>query len=314
MDKVLILGASSFAGSSFVNYLFQNYKFKLYGTYNSKKNLDKLIFKKNKCKIKLIKIDLSSKQNKLLYNIKKIKPKYIFDFASVCLVNESWFEPEYYFKVNVESKIELVKSLHKLKFLKKFIYISTPEVFGSTNKPVKENETFFNPTTPYAISKLSIEKLLLSYSNFFGSKAIITRFSNFYGRGQLIHRLIPKVIWSIKNNKKFPIQGTGLSKRDFIFDHDFNNGLFKVLRNGKTGQTYHFSNNKYHSIKEIILLICRIKKISFKKLIYFTNDRIGKDKNYYLDCKKTAKELKWKPKINIQEGLKQTISYYNKIL
>ena len=105
-----------------------------------------------------------------------------------------------------------------------------------------------------------------------------------------------------------------MSKRDFIFDHDFNNGLFKVLRNGKTGQTYHFSNNKYHSIKEIILLICRIKKISFKKLIYFTNDRIGKDKNYYLDCKKTAKELKWKPKIDIQKGLIQTIDYYNKIL
>jgi dTDP-glucose 4,6-dehydratase len=314
MERVLILGVSSFAGSSFANYLFQNQKFELFGTFHSKKNINKLIFKKNKCKIKLIKIDLSTKKNKILSIIKKIKPKYIFDFASICLVNESWFNPQYYFKVNVDSKIELIKNLHSLKFLKKFIYISTPEVFGSTKKPVKENESFFNPTTPYAISKLSIEKLLLSYNNFFGSKSIIARFSNFYGRGQLIHRLIPKVIWSIKNSKKFPIQGLGLSKRDFIFDQDFNNGLFKILKNGKTGKIYHFSNNEYYSIKDVILLICKIKKFSFKKLIYFTKDRIGKDKNYYLNCKRTAKELKWRTKNNMQEGLKQTIDYYDRIL
>ena len=314
MNKILILGVTSFAGSSFANYMFQNYKYELFGTYNSTKNLNNLIFKKNRCKIKLMKLNLLLKKNNLLNNVKKVKPNYIFDFASICLVNESWFEPKNYFKVNANSKIELVQNLHKLKFLKKFIYVSTPEVFGSTNKPVKENATHFNPTTPYAISKLSIEQLLLSYSNFFGSKSIITRFSNFYGRGQLRHRLIPKVIWSIKNKKKFPIQGTGSTKRDFIFDQDFNDGLFRVMKNGKTGETYHFSNNDYYSIKEIIHLICKIKKTSFNKLVYFTKDRIGKDKNYYLDCKKTIKKIKWRPRTNIKEGLKKTINYYDKAL
>ncbi len=314
MKKILILGVSSFAGSSFANYISNNSKYELFGTYNSKKNFNDLIFKKNKCKIKLIKVDLSVKNINLFNLVKKIKPNYIFDFASVCLVNESWFEPENYFKVNVESKIELVQNLHKLKFLEKFIYVSTPEVFGSTKKPMKENQTNFNPTTPYAISKLTIEKLLLSYSNYFGSKSIIARFSNFYGRGQLKHRLIPKVIWSIKNKKKFPIQGLGLSKRDFIFDQDFNDGLCRVMKYGKTGDTYHFSNNDYYSIREIILLICKIKKISFNKLVYFTKDRIGKDKNYYLDCKKTAKKLKWRPQTKIKEGLKKTIIYYDRVL
>ena len=314
MTKILILGVSSFAGSSFANYISQNYKFNIFGTFNKKKNLNNLIFHRNKCKIKLIKVSLTSKKNNLLQIVKKIKPNYIFDFASVCLVNESWFEPKNYFKVNVESKIELVQNLHKFRFLKKFIYVSTPEVFGSTKKPIKESETYFNPTTPYAISKLAIEKLILSYNNFFGSKSIITRFSNFYGRGQLIHRLIPKVIWSIKKKKKFPIQGAGLSKRDFIFDQDFNDGLFRVMKFGKTGETYHFSNNDYYSIKDIILLICKIKKISFNKLVYYTKDRIGKDKNYYLNCKKTSKKLKWKPKFKIKEGIKQTINYYDKIL
>ena len=86
------------------------------------------------------------------------------------------------------------------------------------------------------------------------------------------------------------------------------------MKFGKTGETYHFSNNDYYSIKDIILLICKIKKISFNKLVYYTKDRIGKDKNYYLNCKKTSKKLKWKPKFKIKEGIKQTINYYDKIL
>ena len=118
MTKILILGVSSFAGSSFANYISQNYKFNIFGTFNKKKNLNNLIFHRNKCKIKLIKVSLTSKKNNLLQIVKKIKPNYIFDFASVCLVNESWFEPKNYFKVNVESKIELVQNLHKFRFLK----------------------------------------------------------------------------------------------------------------------------------------------------------------------------------------------------
>ena len=121
MNKILILGVTSFAGSSFANYMFQNYKYELFGTYNSTKNLNNLIFKKNRCKIKLMKLNLLLKKNNLLNIVKKVKPNYIFDFASICLVNESWFEPKNYFKVNANSKIELVQNLHKLKFLKKFI-------------------------------------------------------------------------------------------------------------------------------------------------------------------------------------------------
>ena len=110
------------------------------------------------------------------------------------MVNESWDAPNNYLKINVNSKINFLKNLNKFNFLKKFIYVSTPEVFGSVNKPVRENSQTFNPSTPYAISKLTIEKYLIAYNEESGNKIIISRFSNFYGRGQLEHRLIPKVI------------------------------------------------------------------------------------------------------------------------
>ena len=160
--KVLILGGSSFAGSNFINFLIQKKKYNILGTYNSKKNLKKLIFKNSLDKFKLIKLDLSIENNKLLKIIKSFKPEYIFDFASVCLVNESWDTPNYYFKVNLNSKINFIKNMNNLSFIRKFIYVGTPEIFGSTLKPVKENSLIFNPSTPYAISKLSFSKKLIS--------------------------------------------------------------------------------------------------------------------------------------------------------
>ena len=131
--KVLILGGSSFAGSSFINFLIQKKKYKVLGTYNSKRNLKKLIFKNKFKEFKLIKLNLNSEKNSLLKIIKSFKPEYIFDFASVCMVNESWDKPNYYLRVNLNSKINFLKNMHNLSFIKKFIYVSTPpEIFGST--------------------------------------------------------------------------------------------------------------------------------------------------------------------------------------
>lgn len=312
--KVLILGGSSFAGSSFINFLSQKKKYKIIGTYNSKKNLKKLIFKNSLKKFELIRLNLNNEKNSLLKIVKSFKPKYIFDFASVCMVNESWDDPNYYLRVNLNSKIDFIQNMHNLSFIKKFIYVGTPEIFGSTLKPVKENSLNFNPSTPYAISKLSFEQFLMAYQKNYKNKVIITRFSNFYGRGQLEHRLIPKVLKCIKNNLKFPIHGKGLTKRDFIFDEDFNDAFYKVLKKGKLGKIYHFSTNYYVSIKSIVETICKSKNVKFKDIVYKTSDRIGKDKYYFLDCNKTSKELKWKPKNKLIQGLNKTIKYYDKEL
>jgi len=310
--KVLILGGSSFAGSSFINYLIKKNDYKILATYNSKKNLKKLIFKDKLVKFKLVKLDLNKEKNSLLKIIKSFKPEFIFDFASVCMVNESWDYPNYYLRVNLNSKINFIQNMNNLPFLKKYIYVGTPEIFGSTSKPTKENSSKFNPSTPYAISKLAFENFLTAYQKNFGNKIIITRFSNFYGRGQLEHRLIPKILKCIKKNQKFPMHGNGLTKRDFIFDEDFNNAFFKVLKNGDLGKTYHFSSNNYVSIKRVIEIICRFKNVKFKDIVYKVPERKGKDKYYLLNCAKTSKELKWKARFNLIHGLKKTIEYYDK--
>ncbi len=305
--KILVLGASSFGGSSFLKFLKKKTKYKIWGTYRTKSNIMKL-FKNNKHQYDFIKLDLASPDNDLIKIVERVKPNYIFDFASVCLVNESWSDPCYYFKVNFSSKLKFVKNLSNYNFLKKFIYISTPEVFGSTINPVKESAKEFNPSTPYALSKMNMEQLLSIYNNR-KKKSIIVRASNFYGLDQLEHRLIPKLIKSLKNKKKFPLHGNGDSKRNFLFEDDFNAGLIRLIKYGKNGDVYHFSSENYNTIKEIVEMTCNLLDVKYADYVYKVKDRIAKDKYYFLNCNKTKKVLKWKSKIKINQGLKKIIEY-----
>ena len=316
-NKVLILGISSFAGASFANYLLNISNYEIVGTYNKKNKLPvKLFLEKNKNfkKVKLFKLNLGLNKTNLDKIISKTNPNYIFDFASICMVNESWSFPEYYFQVNFNSKIKFIKNLQNQKKLKKYVYISTPEIFGSSKKPVLENSTNFNPSTPYASSKLAMEIFLNNYIKNPKFKIIIARFSNFYGCGQPAHRLVPKLIYCINNQIKFPLHGDGNTKRDFIFEDDFNNGLLKIIKVGKVGEKYHFSGSKHHTIKNVIDQVIRIKKYSWSKLIKKQPERRGKDKNYYLNCKKTKRQLRWKCNVSLHEGLIKTINYYDKVV
>ena len=113
---------------------------------------------------------------------------------------------------------------------------------------------------------------------------------------------------------KFPIHGNGNTKRDFIFDEDFNNAFYKVLIRGKPGKIYHFSTNNYISIKNLIEIICKFKKVKPQEIVYQTSERRGKDKYYFLNCNKTSRELKWKPQNQLIKGLNKTIKYYDQEL
>ena len=204
------------------------------------------------------------------------------------------------------------REIKKLKFIKKYIYISTPEIFGNKNKSIDEYSLNFNPSTPYAVSKLTTELMFKTYCSFFKFPICIARFSNFYGPGQELNRLIPKMITSIDNKIKFPIEGSGNSIRDFIYTEDFCNGIYRVIKKGKIGRIYHFSTGKFYKIKEIINIICKLKNVNFKSSVKKIKDRIGKDKIYKLSCKKTINELGWKTNYSLIKGIKLIINYHNK--
>ena len=310
MKKIFILGLNSFSGSYFANHASQK-GYKVFGCYRTEKRNLLLPYDKNS--IKRYKIDFNKKNDviKTIKILNKIKPDFLIDFASICHVNESWKYPEKYFKINVLSKILLFKN--NFKFLKKVIYISTPEVFGNQKKLLKENSNNFIPSTPYALSKLTAETFLKSKMNNKELPLIICRFSNFYGVGQPMYRLIPKIIYCLNKKIKFPVDGNGESKRNYIHGDDFSDGILKVINKGEIGNTYHFASKSLHSVTDIIKLICNFKNFNFKKFVVFKKDRKSKDFIYKLDTKNSITKLKWRQKSNFKKSIIDIINFYDKI-
>ena len=167
------------------------------------------------------------------------------------------------FNVNFNSKIKLIKNLDKQK--QKKIYLCRNTRILAQVKSCFRRLNKFQSFYTLCISKLSTEIFLNNFIKNPKYKIIIARFSNFYGCGQPMYRLIPKLIYCINKKIKFPLEGTGNTKRDFIFEDDFNNGLLKI-KVGKIGEKYHFSGNKYYTIRDVIKKVIKTKEVFMVKI------------------------------------------------
>ena len=257
---------------------------------------------------KFYKLDINSNLEKFLLLVKKFKPNYIINYLAQGMVSESWLNPEDWYKTNIVGQVKIYKELSNFKFIKKFIHVTTPEVYGSIKGKTKENFNF-NPSTPYAISRATLDVHLKKYYEKFKLPIIFTRTANVYGPCQQLYRIVPKAILLAKLKKKIDLHGGGLSKRSFIYINDASEATYLISLKGKIGSTYHISTNKIISVKNIVKMISGITKIKFNKLVNITQDRIGKDSTYNLNSNKIRKELNWKPKTNLREGLIQTLKW-----
>ena len=242
--------------------------------------------------------------------LEKEKPEFIVDFAGQGMVAESWDDPVLWFETNLLSKIKIHEYLKNKNWLKKYIRISTPEVYGSNPKKVLESQSF-NPTTPYAVSHAAIDMSLISYFRNYNFPCIIGRFANFYGPGQQIYRIIPKTILHAKSGNKLPLHGGGESKRAFIFNTDVSNAINKLVTSGKIGETYNFSPSRLITIKELVEKILNIMCVPYESIVENVKDRAGKDHSYHMNTKKVENVLNWRSLVSLEEGIISTIQWVN---
>jgi dTDP-glucose 4,6-dehydratase len=294
-----------------VDYLL-NKNYKIYGFSRSlepSKLLLKYKYNKKIKNFKFIKFNINYDLNFLNKFIKKNKVDYIVDFLGQGMVAESWINPDHWYKTNILSKVKMYDLLSKNKKFKKYIRISTPEAIGYVKGLISET-TKSNPSTPYAISHLTQDLTLLAYFKFNKFPFVISRFSNFYGPHQQPYRIIPKTLYCIFNKKKLSLHGGGKAIRSFIYIDDFCDGIYKSMTKGKPGEVYNFTNREYVSIVWLIKKICFLTKANFNKLVKISKDRPTKDPSYKMNPRKAEKNLNWKPKYSIEEGLKNTIDWY----
>ncbi|MDC1316000.1 GDP-mannose 4,6-dehydratase [Alphaproteobacteria bacterium] len=308
MKKILVIGSNCFSGSHFVNYCLSK-KYIVYGVSRSKEPSSiYLPYKKSKYLKNFIfkKLDLNLNLQILIKLIKKENITHIVNFASQSMVAESWQYPEDWFQTNVMTQVKMHQEIQKLNVIKKFIQVSTPEVYGSINGWKKESFNYF-PSTPYATSRAACDMHLMTYFKSLNYPVIFTRAANVYGPGQQLYRIVPRAILFPKINKKLTLNGGGLSKRSFIHIEDVVRATFSIMNNGKFGEVYHISTNEVISIKGLVKLIFKINKFDTNKFLGISEERLGKDKNYFLSSKKIRMQLNWTDRVTLEDGI-QTVS------
>ena len=319
MKKVIVTGGLGFIGSNLIKILLKKKYFVInidkvtYSSnfYNVKK------FSKNK-NYKFFKADINN-EKRILQIFKKYKPNCIFNLAAETHVDRSIDGPESFIKSNILGVFNLLQAFKK--YIEKnkkslLIHISTDEVYGDVLTGRSKEDDPYKPSSPYAASKASSDHLVYSYIRTFKIPAIITNCSNNYGPRQHPEKLIPKLIYNIFNNKNLPIYGKGLNSREWIYVDDHCEALVKIFEKGKIGNFYNIGSNLNLNNIKISKLLIRIAKtkvnVGRNVKIKYVKDRPGHDIRYALNSNKLIKNLKWKPKTNIINGLKKTFDWYLK--
>ena len=317
MKTLLVTGGLGFIGSNLIELLLKN-KFRVI-------NVDKVSYSSNFYNTKdykkdknyrFIRCDINNqvKINKIL---KKYKPDCIFNLAAETHVDRSIDNAKHFIKSNITgvfSLLQVCKSYAKKNKKFKFIHISTDEVYGDKIKGSSNENDPYKPSSPYAASKASSDHLVYSYIRTFNFPGIVTNCSNNYGPKQHPEKLIPKIIYNILNNRPLPIYGKGINEREWIYVKDHCEALLKIYQKGLVGNFYNIGSNevlKNNVLVKNILSIAKKEILVGKKVkVIYVKDRPGHDIRYSLNSRKIIKSLKWKPKTELNDGLKKTFFWY----
>jgi len=200
----------------------------------------------------------------------------------------------------------------------RFHHVSTDEVYGSLGATGLFTETTpYAPNSPYSASKASSDMLVRAYHHTYGLQTVITNCSNNYGPYQFPEKLIPVVIQSVMQRKPVPVYGDGMNVRDWLYVGDHADALWKVLNQGKIGETYNIGgHNEWANIRIVELICDLIDELApqlgggSRKLITFVKDRPGHDRRYAIDASKIQQELGWVPAHNFEQGIRATVRWY----
>lgn len=309
--RLLVTGGAGFIGSNFIHYMLNQY------SEINILNFDKLTYAGNLENLKSIEHLPNYKfvqgdicNSELVEQvIVQEKVDVIVNFAAESHVDRSISEPTIFVHTNVLGTQVLLEAARKNK-LRKFIQISTDEVYGSLGESgYFTEETPLAPNSPYSASKAGGDLLARSYHETYGLNVNITRCSNNYGPYHFPEKLIPLMITNALEDKQLPIYGDGLNVRDWLHVSDHASAIDLVIQKGRPGEVYNIGgHNERCNIDIVNLIINSLGKSN--DLIKFIEDRKGHDRRYAIDPTKLVTELGWKPKYNFDKGLQETINWY----
>ncbi|MEK5107497.1 dTDP-glucose 4,6-dehydratase [Cytobacillus sp. FSL K6-0129] len=327
MKTYLITGGCGFIGSNFIKYLFSKQEnvfvinvdnLTYAGNYSNLQEFD------NNKNYVFVRADIADK-SAIEVIFEKYNIDFLVNFAAESHVDRSIVDPETFIKTNVLGTTNLLNIAKKNWMInnsdqylegKKYIQISTDEVYGSLGKEGLFTEnTPLDPHSPYSASKASADLIVKSFYDTFKMPINITRCSNNYGPYQFPEKLIPLVISNCLNHENIPIYGDGMNIRDWLFVEDHCSAIDLVIDNGKLGEVYNIGGNNettnIEMVKSIINYINKnVDENVDENLIRYVSDRKGHDRRYGIDASKIKADLGWSPLTQYSKGIIQTINWY----
>lgn len=232
----------------------------------------------------------------------------VINFAAESHVDRSIRDPSVFIKTNIEGVNSMLQVMKSMKS-KRFVQISTDEVYGSIEKGSWDESEPLIPNSPYAASKASAELLVRAYNRTYGLDTRITRCSNNYGPYHYPEKLIPLFITNILKNKKVPLYGSGLNVRDWLHVDDHCQGIHKVLFSEKSGEVFNIGGGEELTNLDITKLILEEMECN-QSMIQPVEDRLGHDFRYSVDWSKIQSQLGYNPKVKFIDGIRDTIMWY----
>jgi dTDP-glucose 4,6-dehydratase len=308
--RFLVIGSNSFSGATFCDCLALRGHDVLAVSRSEESHPAFLPYKwtKRPGAVRFRRIDINRDLDTLGQLLQAERPTHVVNFAAQSMVGESWLHPEHWMMTNVVSTVRLHDLLRKCDFLERYVHVTTPEVYGSTDGWIRES-AHFNPSTPYAVSRAAGDMSLATYFHNYGFPVVLTRAANVYGPGQQLYRIVPRTILAALSGEKLRLDGGGKSTRVFIDMRDVSEATLAIALRGTPGETYHISGYELLSIRGLVeIILARLGK-SFDDCVEIGPDRPGKDSTYMLDSFKLRTELGWRDRISLAEGVDDTIEW-----
>ena len=331
--KILVTGGCGFIGSNFIRYILKNRE-------EAKViNMDKLTYAGNLANLSDVVREYAPSQYRFIKGdicdkgivediFRESDIDWVVNFAAESHVDRSIDEPAEFLHTNILGTFTLLEAVRKFWLdpasdlnKKRFLHISTDEVYGSLNDKGYFTEiTPYNPSSPYSASKAASDHLVYAYYRTYSIPTIITNSSNNYGPYQFPEKLIPLIINNAIKGKRLPVYGDGKNVRDWLYVGDNCLAILVVLERGLSGQRYNIGANCEKRNIDIVNMICDYldKRCGLmdgkprRELIEYVPDRLGHDRRYAIDASKINNELQWEPSVTLEKGIIGTIEWYLK--
>jgi dTDP-glucose 4,6-dehydratase len=310
--KILVIGSNSFSGSDFIDLLLEDPVNEVAGISRSpEKGKLFLPYKRhNSPKFRFEQLDLNKDMPRICDLLDTFQPEFVVNFAAQSEVAPSWSNPDQWFQTNAVALARLTNHLKDRKYLKRYVHISSPEVYGACDGTVTESAPL-NPTTPYAASKAAGDLFLFTLVKNFNFPLVMIRSTNVYGAHQQLFKIIPRTVIYLKNGRTIELHGGGVAVKSYIHIRDVSRGELAAMDRGQPGSIYHLSPDRGYAVRDVVRWICELMDRDFAKSTVAVGERLGQDAAYVIDSTRARTDFEWKPSITINAGLAQVVAWMN---